>query len=77
MDRWTLPSFDAEPTPAANPKIAGDFPAPSSLTFPTVDEIQAIRAKAYQDAFTRGLQEGLVEGRQQAAGRIRPPAGTI
>jgi len=67
MDRWIPPSFDAEPKSAAKPKHAAEITAPASLTFPTVDEIQSIRAKAYQEAFTRGLQEGLVEGRHQAA----------
>lgn len=71
MDRWTPPSFDAEPAPAAKSKIIGETAAPTNLSFPTVDEIQAIRAKAYQDAFTRGLQEGLVEGHQQAASQGR------
>ena len=67
MDRWTPPSFDAEPAPAAKTKTLGEITTSPGLTFPTVDEIQSIRAKAYQEAFSRGLQEGLVEGRRQAA----------
>jgi len=68
MDRWTLPSFDAEPAPvAANVKHSMNARTSAGLTLPTIDEIQSIRAKAYQDAFTRGLQEGLIEGRNQAA----------
>ena len=66
MDRWTPPSFDADPAPvAANTNVSSGVKA-SGLTLPTVDEIQSIRAKAYQEAFTRGMQEGLVEGRLQA-----------
>jgi flagellar biosynthesis/type III secretory pathway protein FliH len=68
MDRWTPPSFDAEPTPAAiNGKYSTSSQSPAGLTLPTIDEIQSIRAKAYQEAFARGLQEGLIEGRNQAA----------
>ena len=36
---------------------------------PTVNEVDAIRGKAYQDAYARGLQEGLIEGHAQGAGR--------
>ena len=68
MDRWTPPSFDAEPAPvAATVKHSMSARTSAGLTLPTIDEIQSIRAKAYQDAFTRGLQEGLIEGRNQAA----------
>ena len=66
MDRWTPPSFDADPAPVAANTNASSGVKVSGLTLPTVDEIQAIRAKAYQEAFTRGMQEGLVEGRLQA-----------
>jgi len=68
MDRWTPPSFDAEPAPAAaSAKYSASSQGPAGLTLPTIDEIQSIRAKAYQEAFARGLQEGLIEGRNQAA----------
>ena len=66
MDRWTPPSFDADPAPAAANTNSSSGVKVSGLTLPTVDEIQAIRAKAYQEAFTRGMQEGLIEGRLQA-----------
>ena len=66
MDRWTPPSFDADPAPVAANTNASSGVKVSGLTLPTVDEIQDIRAKAYQEAFTRGMQEGLVEGRLQA-----------
>jgi flagellar assembly protein FliH len=35
------------------------------VALPTIDEVQSIRAKAYQEAFARGLQEGLIEGQTQ------------
>ena len=66
MDRWTPPSFDADSAPAAANTNVSSGVKVSGLTLPTVDEIQAIRAKAYQEAFTRGMQEGLIEGRLQA-----------
>ena len=66
MDRWTPPSFDADPAPVAANTNSSSGVKVSGLTLPTVDEIQAIRAKAYQEAFTRGMQEGLIEGRLQA-----------
>jgi flagellar assembly protein FliH len=68
MDRWTPPSFDAEPaTQAASLKFSATAKPVSGITLPTIDEIQEIRAKAYQEAFTRGLQDGLIEGRNQAS----------
>ena len=67
MDRWTPPSFDAEPASiTSNDRVSSEVKV-SGLNLPTIDEIQAIRAKAYQEAFASGLQEGLIEGRQQAA----------
>jgi flagellar assembly protein FliH len=67
MDRWTPPSFDAEPASVdVNTKVSSTAKV-SGVKLPTIDEMQAIRAKAYQDAFTRGMQEGLVEGKQQAS----------
>jgi flagellar assembly protein FliH len=67
MDRWTPPSFDAEKAPFAEGAQTSSGVKVSGFTLPTIDEMQAIRAKAYQEAFARGMQEGLVEGRQQAA----------
>jgi flagellar assembly protein FliH len=52
MQPWDLPSFDSIK--------AGDVPA-----LPTVDELQNIRAKAHQEGFARGLQDGVEEGRTQ------------
>ena len=51
MDRWTPPSFDADPAPAAaNTNVSGGVKV-SALTLPTVDEIQAIRAIFFQRQF--------------------------
>ena len=67
MDRWTPPSFDSEPASVdANARVSSAAKV-SGIALPTVDEIQSIRAKAYQDAFSRGMQEGLIEGKQQAS----------
>lgn len=67
MDRWTPPSFDASPTaPVAElafPSQAASVTA--AVALPTIDEVQSLRAKAYQEAFARGLQEGLLEGQTQ------------
>jgi hypothetical protein len=58
MDRWTPPSFDAEPAPAAaSAKYSASSQSPAGLTLPTIDEIQSIRAKAYQEAFARGFKK--------------------
>lgn len=68
MDRWTPPSFDAEtPTTVVGVQAATGLKSVGGINLPTIDEIQDIRAKAYQEAFTRGLQEGLIEGRNQAS----------
>lgn len=67
MDRWTLPSFDAESGPQTPLKSQAPAPSvpPLGVDLPTIDEVQSIRAKAYQEAFARGLQEGLIEGQTQ------------
>ena len=66
MDRWTPPSFDAEPISGGNASVRNEFNSLTGLTLPTIDELQSIRAKAHQEAFARGLQEGMAEGRKQA-----------
>lgn len=67
MDRWTPPSFDTPAAARVRPQGSETVsPAPSTgVALPTIDEVQSIRAKAYQEAFARGLQEGLVEGQTQ------------
>jgi flagellar assembly protein FliH len=71
MNRWSPPSFDTEQGSAHERDLA-EAQRPSarkgtatSLALPSVNEVDAIRGKAYQDAYTRGLQEGLEEGKAQ------------
>lgn len=74
MHTWKPPSFDA-PLPSmpepwsldAAPSAAGSTTALTAVTAPRVSaqELQALKAKAHQEGFVRGLQEGLLEGRVQ------------
>jgi len=41
------------------------------MVLPSVNEVDAIRGKAYQDAYARGLQEGLTEGQAQGTAKGR------
>jgi hypothetical protein len=76
MNRWSPPSFDGEPA-ASNPTPGRPLSDPSRLlddalaVLPSVNEVDAIRGKAYQDAYARGLQEGLLEGHAQGAAKGR------
>ena len=69
MNRWSPPSFDGEPATfeqnsgADSSRLLQD----ALMVLPTVNEVDAIRGKAYQDAYARGLQEGLSEGKAQGA----------
>ena len=73
MNRWSPPSFDGEPATTEH------TPGQSSvrhldealMVLPSVNEVDAIRGKAYQDAYARGLQEGLTEGQAQGAAKGR------
>jgi flagellar assembly protein FliH len=73
MNRWSPPSFDGEPATTEH------TPGQSSvrhldealMVLPSVNEVDAIRGKAYQDAYARGLQEGLTEGHSQGAAKGR------
>lgn len=73
MNRWSPPSFDGEPatselnTGPSSVRHMGD----GTLVLPSVNEVDAIRGKAYQDAYARGLQEGLTEGQAQGAAKGR------
>jgi len=58
LNRWNPPSFD--PPSASSPSLAQVAGAPA-----TVQQLQGIQAKAHQESFARGLQEGLEEGRAQ------------
>ena len=71
MNRWSPPSFDTEQSgtdqgahaQAQRPSARNG--SATSLALPSVNEVDAIRGKAYQDAYTRGLQEGIEEGKAQ------------
>ena len=71
MNRWSPPSFDGEPiTTGLNHNLNQDparLISEALAVLPTVNEVDAIRGKAYQDAYARGLQEGLIEGHAQGA----------
>ena len=64
MNRWSPPSFDGEPATSHHLNEA-------MVVLPSVNEVDAIRGKAYQDAYARGLQEGLTEGHAQGAAKGR------
>lgn len=74
MHVWKPPSFDAPLPPLPEPldfvsPIDGEPAAATPVAQPvpsiSVQELQAVRAKAHQEGFLRGLQEGLEEGRVQ------------
>ena len=73
MNRWSPPSFDGEPatselnTGPASVRHMNEVP----MDLPSVNEVDAIRGKAYQDAYARGLQEGLTDGQAQGAAKGR------
>jgi flagellar assembly protein FliH len=73
MNRWSPPSFDGEP--ATTEHTLGPTSArhldEALMVLPSVNEVDAIRGKAYQDAYARGLQEGLTEGHAQGAAKGR------
>jgi len=55
LTRWEPPSFDP-PKPPKPPKVA-------PIQYPTVEEVEAIRENAYQEAYELGSNQGFVEGR--------------
>jgi len=55
LTRWEPPSFDP-PKPPKPPKVA-------PIHYPTVEEVEAIRHDAYEEAYELGSNEGFVEGR--------------
>jgi flagellar assembly protein FliH len=73
MNRWSPPSFDGEPVNAAlNPgQGTSSLMDHAMMVLPSVNEVDAIRGKAYQDAYARGLQEGLTEGQAQGTAKGR------
>jgi len=56
LTKWQPPSFDP-PKPPKKPK------APP-IQYPTVEEVEAIRNQARQDAYDMGLSEGFSKGRR-------------
>jgi len=73
LNRWSPPSFDGD---QATPEIGtgrefSRLAEDGSIALPSVNEVDAIRGKAYQDAYARGLQEGLTEGHAQGAAKGR------
>ena len=73
MNRWSPPSFDGEPASTEhNPsRDSSRLIDEALMVLPSVNEVDAIRGKAYQDAYTRGLQEGLLEGKAQGSAKGR------
>ena len=73
MNRWSPPSFDGEPA-TSELQLGQDAAVQvgeAIMVLPSVNEVDAIRGKAYQDAYARGLQEGLQEGKAQGAAKGR------
>jgi len=73
MNRWSPPSFDGEPATSELNSGQGSVRHMDEvkMVLPSVNEVDAIRGKAYQDAYARGLQEGLTEGQAQGAAKGR------
>ena len=73
MNRWSPPSFDGDQaaTDIASGREFSRLAEDGSIALPSVNEVDAIRGKAYQDAYARGLQEGLTEGQAQGAAKGR------
>jgi len=73
MNRWSPPSFDGEPATTEHSLSHTSVRQidEAILVLPSVNEVDAIRGKAYQDAYARGLQEGLTEGHAQGAAKGR------
>ena len=57
---WNPPAFDKR----ISHKLEG-AEVPAAVALPSLEELEALRAKAYQEAFTRGLQDGMVTGQEQ------------
>ena len=73
MNRWSPPSFDGEPASTEHKpsRDASRLIDEALMVLPSVNEVDAIRGKAYQDAYARGLQEGLLEGKVQGSTKGR------
>ena len=62
ISAWNPPSFDQT---LQRPSQASETETKAAVTLPSLQELEALRAKAYQEAFTRGLQDGMVAGQEQ------------
>ena len=73
MNRWSPPSFDGEHAPSdiTTGREFSRLTKDGVMVLPSVNEVDAIRGKAYQDAYARGLQEGLSEGQAQGTAKGR------
>ena len=73
MNRWSPPSFDGEPASTEHKpsRDSSRLIDEALMVLPSVNEVDAIRGKAYQDAYARGLQEGLLEGKVQGSTKGR------
>ena len=73
MNRWSPPSFDGEPASTEHKpsRDSSRLIDEALMVLPSVNEVDAIRGKAYHDAYTRGLQEGLLEGKAQGSAKGR------
>ena len=73
MNPWSPPSFDGDHAPSdiTKGREFSRLTQDGVMVLPSVNEVDAIRGKAYQDAYARGLQEGLTEGQAQGAAKGR------
>ena len=73
MNPWSPPSFDGDHAPSdiTKGREFSRLTQDGVMVLPSVNEVNAIRGKAYQDAYARGLQEGLTEGQAQGAAKGR------
>ena len=73
LNPWSPPSFDGDHAPSdiTKGREFSRLTQDGVMVLPSVNEVDAIRGKAYQDAYARGLQEGLKEGQAQGAAKGR------
>ena len=73
LNPWSPPSFDGDHAPSdiTKGREFSRLTQDGVMVLPSVNEVDAIRGKAYQDAYARGLQEGLTEGQAQGAAKGR------
>lgn len=62
ISAWNPPSFD-QALPSTSHPVQPE--KNGGVVLPSIQELEALRAKAYQEAFTRGLQDGMLSGQEQ------------